>query len=103
MSVTGLVRAGVLVVGLVAATDAALAQATTDMGGCKTSIMGALSGEAPMPPPMPMPKLKTDEPMPTGMAPPAAKQGDVGMKAAVEDKCLDAALSAEQADMDKKK
>lgn len=87
---------------LVFCPPAALAQ-TSDMTSCKNSIMGALAGAAPMPAPMPMPMLKPEEPMPTGMAPPSAKQGDVGKMAAVEDKCMDQVLSGEQSEMDKKK
>ena len=86
---------------LAAWTGAAKAQA--DMTDCKTSIMGALAGNAPMPAPMPMPGLKANEPMPTGMAKDTDMKGDVGPKAAMQDKCMDAILSKEQSDMDKKK
>ena len=94
-----------LFVGLwLASTQSAMAQSNTNMADCKASIMGALTGEAPMPePPMPMPGFKPDAPMATGMAPPAAKAGDVGAKAAVQDKCMDKVLPAEQSEMDKKK
>jgi len=90
------------VMALVLCPRAVLAQ-SDDMTGCKNSIMGALAGATPMPAPMPMPMLKPDEPMPTGMAPPSAKQGDVGKMAAVQDKCMDQVLSGEQSEMDKKK
>jgi len=85
---------------LVAWTSAAKAQG--DMTDCKTSIMGALAGAAPMPPPMPMPGLKANEPMPTGMAKDSLMKGDVGAQAAMQDKCMDDVLSKDQSDMDKK-
>jgi hypothetical protein len=77
--------------------------AQDDVAGCKTTIVGALAGDAPMPAPMPMPELKAGEPMPTGMAKETDMKGDVGPKAAMQDKCMDAILSKEQSDMDKKK
>ena len=91
------------VAGIASTFAGSQALAQSDMTGCKGSVMDALSGKAPMPPPMPMPAMKAHEPMPTAMAPDTAKKGDVGAMAAVQDKCLDALLSKEQADMDKKK
>ena len=86
---------------LLASTVPALAE--MDVAACKSSIMGALAGEKPMPPPMPMPDLKPGEPMPTGMAKDATPKGDVGPKAAMQDKCMDDTLKADQDAMDKKK
>ena len=77
--------------------------AQDDVTGCKTTIAGALAGDALMPAPMPMPELKAGEPMPTGMAKDTDMKGDVAPKAAMQDKCMDAILNQEQSDMDKKK
>jgi len=88
--------------GLVASSCVVSAHAQTALSDCKTSIMGALSGQAPMPDPMPMLGLKPSEPMPTGMAKDTATQGDVGRMAAVQDKCLDEVLTKDQSGMDKK-
>jgi len=73
------------------------------MTDCKASIMGALTGVAPMPAPMPMPGLKAEEPMPTGMAKDTDMKGDVGPRAAMQDKCMEPVLNKDQSDMDKKK
>jgi len=79
------------------------AMADMDVSACKSTIMGALAGEKPMLPPMPMPEMKANEPMPTGMAKDSTMKGDVGPKAAMQDKCMDDALKADQDAMDKKK
>jgi Fe2+ transport system protein B len=89
---------------LVVVTLPVAARAQADMTNCKSSAMAeAVAAGEPMAPPMPMPKLKADEPMVTGMAKDTDVKGDVGKQAAMQEKCMDGALMLDQSMVDKKK